>query len=468
VRWTSRALGLSSDSSYRYERGVDPHSALEAAWRAIDLICETSGGTPVGPSWVVGSDVPWAREIAVSSAYLRQRLGFDIPAAEMRAALESLELNVTRESPLAGGDLDWTVSIPSWRDDLDRPVDLVEEVLRIHGTERIPPARVASLGLAAEDDPLTAFNRRVSAYLVGHDFNECVNLTLRPGAELTTWVSQTAASELALSNPFVEDQSHLRPTLVLGLLDTLLLNQSRGVAASRLFETGRVFIEDNGQNLECAAVAFVVAEDRARRWRPREADDFFSVKRHLLEVASAAGVDLSSEAMEPVSGPGFGWQEGHAVALGSPGRGWVARAGLVSLSMLRSRGIEGSVLAGTFALLPEKLPGSQPRPRYREISLFPAALRDLALVVDSGAPAEEVRRRVEALARARAGAGFAAESVEVFDLYQGKGLPEGKKGLGFSLVFRSATRTLTDDEVNAVLLAIQSDIEAGGAYQIRK
>ena len=93
-------------------------------------------------------------------------------------------------------------------------------------------------------------------YLVGHDFHECVNYTLRPAKEIATWVSQTAAHELALANPFVEDQSHLRPTLVTGLLESLKLNQSRGVAVSRLCETGRIFIERNGQNFECAAVGF--------------------------------------------------------------------------------------------------------------------------------------------------------------------------------------------------------------------
>ena len=115
VRWTSRSLGLSSDSSYRYERGVDPHTAKEAAWRAIDLIMETSGGSVTGPVCVVGGDVPWRREVVLSSAFVRERLGFDIPAPEMRAALESLELNITRDDPEPHGGALWTVSIPSWR-----------------------------------------------------------------------------------------------------------------------------------------------------------------------------------------------------------------------------------------------------------------------------------------------------------------------------------------------------------------
>jgi phenylalanyl-tRNA synthetase beta chain len=467
IRWTSRALGLSTDSSYRYERGVDPHTALEAAWRAIDLMVETAGGSVVGPVCVAGGDVPWKREVVLSTGFVRERLGFDIPEAEMRSALESLELKVAREAPAPGGT-DWTVSIPSWRDDIDRPIDLVEEILRLHGTERIPPARVTSVGLAAEDDPVVAFNRRATSYLVGHDFNECVSLTLRPAAELATWVSEAAAAELALSNPFVADQSHLRPTLIMGLLDSLLLNQSRGVPAWRLCETGRIFVEHNGQNYECAAAAFVIAEDPVRHWKRREPADFSEVKRHMGAVAAAGGVDLDSAPLEPVEGPGFGWQPGHSVAAGSLEAGWTARFGLVNLAMLRARGIEGAVMGGVFAVLPGRLAAAAPRPRYREFSLFPAALRDIALVVDASARAGDVRDALGRMASLAASPSFSVEGVEVFDVYEGKELEHGKKSLAFSLAFRSASRTLTDDEVNAAMQRLQGEIAEKTAFQVRR
>jgi phenylalanyl-tRNA synthetase beta chain len=467
IRWTSRALGLSSDSSYRYERGVDPHAAVESAWRAIDLILATAGGRVVGQARLVGGDVPWKREIALSSGFVDARLGFEIPPQEMKAALDALELRADHATASPFGGVAWTVSIPSWRDDLDRPIDLVEEILRIHGTERIPAARVSAAGVPGDDDPLVLFNRRVGAYLVGHDFCECMNLTLRPAAELTTWVSQTAAAELALTNPLVDDQTHLRPTLVMGLLDSLLLNQSRGVPAPRLFETGRVFVEQNGQNFEAAAVAFAIAEDPVRRWRSREAPDFYTVKRHVTALAAAGGIDLDAEVLEPVAGPGFGWQEGHSVSAGSLERGWVSRFGLVNLALLRARGIGGSVLAGVFAVLPEKLPSRGPRLRIREPGNFPPALRDLALVVDRSARAGDVRALVARVAGAAAGTLFDVESAEVFDVYEGAGLPDGKKSLALALVFRSASRTLTDDEVNGVLQKIRDEVARTTPYQPR-
>ena len=471
IRWTARKLGLSSDSSYRYERGVDPHAALEAAYRAIDLILATAGGAVAGPAYQVGGDVPWQREIVVTHDYITEKLGFDVPAADMRAAFEALELPIAREEqtthPVRGPA--WTVSIPSWRDDLDRPIDLVEEVLRLYGTERIPPAVVLSPGLAADDAPVVVFNRRATDYLVGHDFHECVTYTLRPAREISTWVSATAVQELALANPFVDDQTHLRPTSITGLLESLKLNQSRGVIAARLCETGRVFMENNGHVVECAATAFILAEPVGERvWRQREPADFYTVKHHVTVLAGLAGVDLTTQPCAPVTGAYFGWQDGHSAAVGDIAWGWTARFGLLNLAMVRSLGIEGKVYAGIFAMLPEKLPATFTRGRFADFSLFPTALRDLALVVEESVPAADVQEVVAKAARAAAGSTFAVERTAVFDVYRGAGLPPGKKSLAFSLAFRSAGRTLTDDEVNAAFQRLQDDIVRTTGWQIRK
>lgn len=468
VRWTSKRLGLSSDSCYRYERGVDPHMALEAAYRAIDLILEHAGGRVVGPAYKVGSAAPWQREIVVTHDYICEKLGFDIPDSEMETAFQALELTISREEPTPNRGTAWTVSIPSWRDDLDRPIDLVEEVLRIYGTEKIPVTTVSTPGLVGDDDPVVLFNRRVTDYLVGHDFHECVNYTLRPVAELKGWVSATAAAELALANPFVEDQSHLRPTLILGLLATLKLNQSRGVAAIRLCETGRVFIERNGHNIECAAVAFVMAEDKERQWHRREPADFYSVKHHVTVLAGVAGIDLSRQPLVPVSGSYYGWQDGQSAAAGEMAQGWGARFGLLNLAMVKALGVEGKVYAGIFVMLPEKISGGLGRRRYADFSLQPAAWRDLAVVVDVSVQADEVRKTLAKIARAAVGSSFTLESVKVFDVYQGTGLPESKKSLAFNLTFRATDRTLTDAEVNPVFQKIQDELTATTGYGIRK
>jgi phenylalanyl-tRNA synthetase beta chain len=469
IRPTSRKLGLSSDSSYRYERGVDSHATWEAVHRALELIVQLAGGQIADGSFSAGGDTPWQREITVETGFIHRRLGFIIPEAEMRQSLESLELKIVREAALPHGGFAWTVAIPSWRDDLDRPIDLVEEVLRLHGTDKIPAAVVLSPGLAAEDDPAVEFNRRAMTYLVGHDFHECVNLTLRPAAELSTWISETAAQELALSNPFVEDQSHLRPSLIPGLLEALKLNQSRGVNVSRLAETGRIFIERNGQILECASVAFLLAQSDAPTWLKRPAPDFFTVKHHLAALAEIAGIDFARQPVSLATTDLAAWQDGHVGVAGDSAYGWLARFGLLNLARVRAQGVSGLVYAAVLVILPEKLParGVQRR-RYTEFSLFPAALRDLALVVDAATPAAALQKQLTQIARAAVGAAFALESVTVFDVYAGTGLPPGKKSLAYSLVFRAADRTLTDAEVNAVFQKIQDEVVAKTGCTIRK
>ncbi len=471
IRWTSRQLGLTTDSSYRYERGVDPHSLIEAARRTIDLIVETAGGHPVGPFCQVGEDRPWKSEITLDPDYVRRQLGFEVPDADMKSALEALELPIVRDELDAEGRPRWTVSIPSWRGDLDRPIDLVEEILRLYGTERIPRSQVVAPGLLGDDDPAVVFNRRATDYLVGQHFHECVNYTLRSAAELGQWVSAASVQELALANPFVEDQSHLRPTLMVGLLESLRLNQSRGTEATRLCEAGRVFIESDGKVFECAAVAFIEAHSREaqRQWLHRPPADFYTAKNRVAIVAGCAGVDLGARPIAPVAGLYSGWQEGHSAAVGSlAADGFEARFGLMNPGMVRALGVEGTVMAGFFAILPEKLAAARGPQRYRDFSHFPPVLRDVALVVAAATPAEDVRRALARAAEAAVGAAFAVERVAVFDVFQGAGLPAGRKSLAFSLVFRAADRTLTDDEVNAAFAKIQDDIAKGTGWTVRK
>ena len=469
IRWTSRKLALSSDSSYRYERGVDPHSLEEATHRAIDLILAIAGGKVAGHTQRIGTDLPWQREIMVTPGFINVKVGFTIPEADIRAALEALELNIVREEPTPERGPAMTVSIPSWRDDLDRPIDLVEEVLRVYGTEKIPASVVQAPGLVGDDDPIVLFNRKVTDYLVGQRFHECVNYTLRPSRELQSWVSQTAAAELSLANPFVEDQSHLRPSLIHGLLDTLKLNQSRGVSASRLFETGRIFIERDGANYECVAVGFVIAENPSdRSWLKRADTDFYVTKSQVEALAASAGIDLSRQPIQTANDATLGWQAGQSATAGDMHHGWQAQFGLANLAMVKSLGIEGKVYAGVFAILPEKLAAAGTHRRYQPFSLFPAALRDIALVVDKNLPAAEVQKTLAKLARAATGNVFSLETIEVFDVYQGAGLPEGTKSVAFSFVFRSSERTLTDDEVNVAFQKIQDELAKTTPYQLRK
>ena len=213
----------------------------------------------------------------------------------------------------------------------------------------------------------------------------------------------------------------------------------------------------------------IAASSGERAWLPRAPADFYSVKHHVSALANAAGIDFARQPLAAVTGDShFGWQEGQSATAGDIAHGWTARFGLLNLALVRSLGVEGKVYAGIFAILPEKITADVVRRRHADFSLQPAALRDLALLVDSVTPADEVRKALAKVARAAAGSAFAVESVSVFDVYQGQGMPEGKKSLAFSLVFRATDRTLTDDEVNGAFNKIQDELGKTTGYQIRK
>jgi phenylalanyl-tRNA synthetase beta chain len=470
IRWTSKKLGLSSDSSYRFERGVDPRGILSAARRALDLILEMAGGKVVGPLFNAGSEPVTETEIEVSPDFIRARAGYEISDTDMRAVLEAIELDVSERPAADNPDkVVWSVKVPSWRGDLDRPVDLVEEVVRLYGCEKIPPTPVAAVALPESDDPITEFNRAAVAYLVGQHFHECANYSQRPGPETASWFSPAAAQVLALANPFTEEYSHLRASLVNGLLDNLRLNQDRRTGAGRLFEVGRTFREQGGKMVECLSVGFVIrtaSEETA--WLPRAAADFFTAKRHLGVVAGNAGIALETLRFEPVPAGDAGWQPGHSATFGRLADGCEARCGLLNLEMLRKLGIVGGVVAGILWILPEKVATARPRAKFKPFSLFPPALRDIALVVDAGTPAENVRRDVAKAARTATAGKIALENVRLFDVYQGQGLPEGKKSLAFSIVYRADDRTLTDEEVNTAFQKTQDELAKNAAYAIRK
>lgn len=462
IRWVSKNLGLSSDSSYRFERGVDPLSLRYATERATQLILETAGGQLCANSYVVGSEPVWETEIDVAPDWIRAKAGFEISDAEIRESLELLDMSIRIDNEGV-----WKVSIPSYRGDLGRPIDLLEEVLRIYGTHRIPGGKVIATATAAKDHPITEFVRKASSHLVGQNFVETVNYTLRSAEEQRTWASHVSAKELALLNPISEDQTQLRHSLLPGLLEVLRLNQSRKTGAFRFFETGRVFRELGGKAVEMIAVAFLECSGgQPRSWRARPQDDFFAAKKRLETLASYAGYDLAKFPIRDIAEDNPAWQKGHSAAYEEPKAGFFARVGLMSLARVKAMDVQGEVTAGILCVLPERIRDSK-RVKFKPTSQFPASSKDLALVVDASERASSVVSAVSRIA-SQTSAGFAVEQIDVFDVYEGAGLPEGKKSIGVSLSFRAMDRTLTDKEVNGAFEAMQKEIRATTSYSIRE
>ncbi len=466
IRWTSRRLGLGSDSSYRFERGIDPGNVVFAAQRAADLILDIAGGQLAGPVMTCGGVTSIRNEIHLTRPYLSNRCGFEIEDSKVEEIFSALELSATSRIN-DRQETEWTVEVPSFRSDLDSPIDLVEEVIRINGTNNIPAAPVTSTGLERRDDPVYRFNAKASSYLVGQHFAECLNYSLRSGDELKAWFSQAAADKCALANPLSSDQTHLRWSLIPGLLDNLKLNQSRKTGLKRIFECGHIFRERDGVLYEMAAVGFLISHDeRSRSWRTPAKPDFYTAKTILASLAQLAGHRLGDD-LRPVSGSISAWLEGHSAEAGDLMESFEARMGLLDPQFLSVHDVEGDVIAGILEIRLDKVADDGEIRRFTPFSLFPAAERDLALLADANEPAETVRQKLAGAAAKSCGDAFSVEEVRVFDLYEGKGMPEGKKSLGFTLIFRSPERTLTDGEVNAAFTATRQ-LMAEAGYETRQ
>jgi len=460
IRATARKLALHTDSSYRFARDVDPAGVEWTARLALDMILELAGGTLAPVAVKVGAAPRGENQIELTPDFVRQRSGIDASDEAIADIFSRLGFDVNK------GSNPWQVTVPSLRGEVCRPIDLVEEFVRIYGTDKIPSVPLRAVGLDRRDDALAVLDSKLARDLTHQRFFECTHYTLREGKEIARWFPQQNAEELGLLNPLTSEQSHLRPSLLPGLLEALRLNRHRGNEAPRLFETGRVFQSAKDGVHELYSVAFVLEAEKREHWHPRALPDFFTAKGILENLATQAGISAKNLKWSASEG-GPLWQGQHSAYVGDwAQRGWRLGCGFVSVEMLKAWDIDGLVLAGELLLTMDYIARPKKQARIEPLAEFPASRRDLALVVKKEIPAESVQGDLEKIARKATGKGMAVEAVEVFDVYAGKGLAEDSKSLAFKMVFRAADRTLKDKEVANVFDQVQAGMKKKG-YEIR-
>ena len=459
IRSTSRKLGISSDSSYRYARDVDPKGVFEAARRVSDLILETAGGRIEGDTILSGKLPRNDRNIKISKEYVVGQIGFEVSASDISNSFKRLGFGVEET-----GESEWNVTVPSFRSDVDRPIDLVEEFIRIYGSDKIPETPLVINASMRDDDPVFKYERAVCDLLASKGLNECQNYTLRESAKISKIRKNTEF--LKLDNPLTSDQDCLRASLLDGLLDSALRNESNGNSPYGLFESGKIFRADNdGLIFELESTAFVLPiHPSYRAWRKRGDPDSFTAKSISCDILSVLGIDASRLNFEKVSGEDF-WESGFVGGCGIVGReGFEVRFGAVSISHLRELGFSAPVFAGEIVFKPEVAARKRGSEKFKSFGSFPASERDIALVVEKSLPASEAEKEILKAAK-KSVKGFSLESVSLFDVYEGKGLPEGCKSLAFSLSFRAPDRTLKTEEIGKAFDSICSEI--GKKFKLR-
>lgn len=459
IRRTSKRLAKSTDSSYRFERGIDWSAMAPIIDRAAQMIAEVSGGVVAPGTLEIGEGPAAAPIIDLSVERVNALLGSSLTVAEIEVPLRSLGFEVESQGTAL------RVRVPAHRPDVSRDADLIEEIARIRGYAEIDAKlpRIQSRATLLPDESKIA--ARLRQTLVSKGFLEVTNFSFH-STEINAKLGLAAENTVMLANPLSAEYAAMRTSLIPGLLETIAYNHNRGGLDLRLFETGKVYhkgaTDGTAEEFQFAAALSGNAADQTWRTGP-----------HLVDFYNAKAVgeamldeflfnDVTWSRTEEV--PGL-----PEAVLMHPGKSAVAiSAGktILAVGELHPRlkdvlGLKRDVvlIVGTFAVLAaslDKLPAPLQAPQ------FPAIARDLALVADLATPAADIEQAIAKRAKS------ILAGIRLFDVYEGERIGAGKRSLAYQLRFSAPDRTLTDAEVNPVIEKVLADLKAKLGVEIRQ
>jgi len=451
---TGRKLSLQSDARYRFERGLDPEFVRPGLEIATRLILDLCGGT-ASEIRVSGAVPEWRRRIRFRPDRVRSLGGVDVAATEQHRILHALGCAVQET-----GD-HFNIEPPSWRADIEGEACLVEEVLRVHGYDAIPAESLPREG-AVPAPALTPAQRRagmVRRTLAARGLVEAVSFSFLALKDAVLFGGGTG--NLTLLNPISADLDVMRPSALPNLLAAARRNADRGLADVALFELGPRYRDDTSEGQDLVAAGIRAGAVRRKAWdeaaRPASA---FDAKADALAALVAAGVGAETVQLEP-SAPAW-YHPGRSGTL-RQGPKVLATFGEMHPAALRAMAVEGPV-AG-FEVFVDAVPEPRAKGSARallRLSPFQPVSRDFAFVVDAAVPAETLLRAARGVDRKL------VSEVRLFDLYQGKGLPEGKKSLAISVTLQPVETTLTDAEIEGFSAKLVAAVEKATGGSLRR
>ena len=445
ILFTSHRLGLRSEASARFERGVDPNLSSIAAARATELIAATAGGAARSAQVDAYPEKvePWT--VTLRAHDVARLLGPDPGFVAACSLLDRLGFVVAPD-----GDESATVTVPTYRRDVTRPADLVEEVARLHGFDNFPDSvRKGSTGALTHEQVAM---RALRSVLVGAGVSEAQTLSFIGQADLDALrlpEGDPRRVGIRVNNPLRDEEGTMRTTLLPGLIAAAARNVGHGLRSVRLFETGRVFLKE----ADVDDIRIPHQPEKLGFLLVGETEDMFTATGLVELIGSATGRELTmSQASLPALHPGRGGDilmDGRIIGF----------VGELHPAVVRSAGLEGRVAVAEMDVAPlvERLTDW----KLKEVSVFPPHVFDLAFVVSGDVAAQRLVDAIKNSARPD------LESVELFDEYRGAGLGPGNRSLAFRVTLRSMDRTLSDEEVSPIRAAIIASVsgETGGTLR---
>ncbi|MDR2387186.1 MAG: phenylalanine--tRNA ligase subunit beta [Deltaproteobacteria bacterium] len=461
IRKTSRSLGLSTDASYRFERGLDANFCQVAVDRAAAMIAELTGGRVAQGRLDVYPVTIKPKVVNFSVKKCNDLLGTAHGQAEIEKVLGAIGVALR-----ASGPGQYEAALPTWRPDLTREVDLIEEVTRLIDFENLPVSLPKPPAAAKEPPAPYRLRQKLGLVLRSHGLSELVTFSFING----NFVDNLSLPEdhpwrkglVAVLNPLSEDQGVLRPSLIPGLLSALRLNQYHSQMDAAIFEMGTVFLADpNGPKpLESQKLAVLLAGEMGQgQWNdPKRGLDFWDLKGLAERLAEELGLEfVFSQEKEKMPA----WADpAQAASISYKGQtiGQMALLSKATSEKLALKKAGGRVYLMEIDL--DQLPLDQLR-AFKLWSSYPGVTRDLAVVLDKNIPAAEV------LALLKSDQSIPLIEVSIFDLYQGDKIPQDKKSLALRLFFQNQSRTLTDEEVNGYFNGLVTSLEKAFSAQLR-
>ncbi|MEA1085961.1 phenylalanine--tRNA ligase subunit beta [Sphingomonas sp. CD22] len=431
---TGQKLLLTSDARQRFERGVDPAFLDDGLAIATRLVLDLCGGTP-SPVTRAGEPPLAPRVYAYDPAKAETLGGLAVPADRQRAILESLGFGVAD---------DWQVTVPTWRRDVDGAADLVEEVIRIEGIDKVAPVPLPRIPGVAKPTatPEQKLERRVRRAAAARGLDEAVTWSFLSEAQAAPF----GGGAWTLANPISEDLKVMRPSLLPGLLSATARNLKRGITAVRLFEIGRRYLAE----AEHATLGLVLAGNRRERgWREGKAAGFdaYDAKAEALALLAAAGAPVDN--LQVMGEAGDAWHPGQSGTLRLGPKTVLARFGMLHPSLLKAFDLDGAVAAVELYLdaLPakreSKTGGGFMRPAFAPPALQ-SVRRDFAFLVPADVSADALVRAVRSADKA------AIVAARVFDVFTGAGVDEGRKSVAVEVTLQPSDKSFTDEMLKAV------------------
>ncbi|HXI06601.1 MAG: phenylalanine--tRNA ligase subunit beta [Bradyrhizobium sp.] len=458
IAQTGRKLGINSDARYRFERGVDPAFMVPGLELATKLVLELCGGTP-SESIVVGDRFGADRLIDFPIGEIKRLAGIEVPLVEMKLILTRLGFMVAGNGPVV------KVAAPSWRTDVHGKADIVEEVVRIYGVDKVPETPFGRGGQPRKPvlTPMQLRTRRAKRALAARGMVEAV-----------TWsfISKAAAEqfgggqpELVLANPIASELSDMRPSLLPGLIAASQANINRGSSDVALFEVGQIFKGDKPEQQLTAASGvrhgFASSKGLGRHWSGTATTDPLDAKADAFAVLAAAGAPM--QALQIVPGGASWLHPGRSGTIQIGPQNVLGHFGELHPRVLEALGADGPLMA--FEVILDRIPeAKQKATRARpvlELPAFQPVSRDFAFIVGREVKAGDLVRAAQGVDKKL------ITDVTVFDLYEGKGIDPDKKSLAIAVTIQPREKTMTDQEIDAVAARIVAEIsrKTGGTLR---